>query len=79
MKATRLLSCLTFVALFGFTSCSTDNIEEKIDAKQLPAAPIAKQIEIEAMELINAYRVSQGLSLLNKNNTVKAVAFTHTE
>ncbi|MEO1033518.1 MAG: CAP domain-containing protein [Bacteroidota bacterium] len=79
MKAAKLLPFVAIVALLGFTSCSTENIEDQIDAIEVPVAPQAKQIEIEIMELINAHRITEGLAILNDHNTVKAVAFTHTD
>lgn len=80
MKATKLLPLIAIVAFLGLTSCSTDSVaEDAIDSIEVPVAPQAKQIEIEIMELINAHRITQGLSPLNDHNTVKAVAFTHTD
>lgn len=79
MKVTKLLPFMAIVALLGFTSCSTDSIDDEINAIEVPVAPQAKQIEIEIMELINAYRINEGLSPLNDHSTVKAVAFTHTD
>ncbi len=80
MKAKKLLPLLAIVALLGFTSCSTDSAaEDQINSIEVPVAPQAKQIEIEIMELINAYRINQGLYPLNDHSTVKAVAFTHTD
>lgn len=80
MKAAKLLPFLAIVALLGFSSCSTEtSIDDQIDAISLPIAPEAKQIEIEIMELINAYRINEGLNALNDHNTVKAVAYTHTD
>ncbi|WP_111684286.1 CAP domain-containing protein [Winogradskyella tangerina] len=79
MNAAKLLPFLAIVALLGFTSCSSESIEEQIDAIEVPVAPEAKLIEIEIMELINAHRITQGLPTLNDHNTVKAVAFTHTD
>jgi uncharacterized protein YkwD len=80
MKATKLLPLIAIVAFLGLTSCSTDSVaEDTIDSIEVPVAPQAKQIEVEIMELINAHRITQGLSPLNDHNTVKAVAFTHTD
>jgi len=80
MKATKLLPLIVIVAFLGLTSCSTDSVaEDTIDSIEVPVAPQAKQIEVEIMELINAHRITQGLSPLNDHNTVKAVAFTHTD
>ncbi|WP_178988288.1 CAP domain-containing protein [Winogradskyella schleiferi] len=80
MKATKLLPFLAIIAIFSFTSCSTDSMEDEVlNAIEVPVAPQAKQIEIEIMELINAYRINEGLNPLQNHNTVKAVAFTHTD
>jgi len=80
MKVTKLLPFLAIVAILGFTSCSTDSAtEDKVNSIEVPVAPQAKQIEIEIMELINAYRINEGLNPLNEHNTVKAVAYTHTD
>ncbi|MBC2846847.1 CAP domain-containing protein [Winogradskyella flava] len=80
MKFVKLLPLLAIVALLGFTSCSPDSAaEDEISAIEVLAAPQAKQIEIEIMELINAHRINEGLTALNDHNTVKAVAYTHTD
>ena len=80
MKATKLLPFLAIIATLSFTSCAKDTMEdEALNAIELPVAPQAKLIEIEIMELINAYRINEGLSPLQNHNTVKAVAFTHTD
>jgi len=79
MKVSKLLPILAIVAL-SFTSCSTDSAgEDKINSIEIPVAPMAKEIEIKIMELINEYRITEGLTSLNNHNTVKAVASTHTE
>ncbi len=71
---------MAIVAMLGFTSCSTDNAaEDEINSIEVSVAPQAKQIEIEIMELINAYRINEGLNPLNEHTTVKAVAYTHTD
>ena len=80
MKVVKLLPLLAIVTLFSLTSCSTDSIvEDEISTIEVPVAPEAKQIEIEIMELINTYRINEGLNPLSGHNTVKAVAFTHTD
>lgn len=80
MKAAKLLPFLAIVAMLGFSSCSSEtSIDDQIEAINLPTAPEAKLIEIEIMELINAYRITEGLNPLNDHSTVKAVAFTHTD
>ena len=70
---------MAIVSLLGFTSCSTHSVDDQINAIDVPTAPQAKQIEIEVMELINAHRINQGLNPLQDHNTVKAVAYTHTD
>jgi uncharacterized protein YkwD len=80
MKVAKLLPFMAIVALLSFSSCSTDSsADDKINSIEVPVAPQAKQIEIEIMELINAYRITEGLNPLNDHNTVKAVASTHTD
>ena len=80
MKVTKLLPLLAIVALLGLTSCSSeDTLDDQINAIEVSEAPQAKQIEIEIMELINNYRITQGLNALNQHNIVKAVAYTHTD
>ena len=71
---------MAIVALLGFSSCSPDSIsDEESNSMEVPVTPQAKQIELEIMELINAHRINEGLTPLNNHNTVKAVAFTHTD
>ncbi|MBF8150576.1 CAP domain-containing protein [Winogradskyella sp. F6397] len=80
MKAVKLLPIIALIALFSFTSCAKDTIEEDVaNSIEVPVAPIAKTIEIEIMELINDYRINEGLNPLHNHETVKAVAFTHTD
>lgn len=80
MKASKLLPFLAMIVLFGLTSCTKDTMEnDSLNSIEVPAAPQAKQIEIEIMELINAHRINKGLNPLQNHNTVKAVAFTHTD
>ncbi len=80
MKVTKLMPFMAIIALLGFTSCSNDSAaEDNINSIEVPIAPQAKQIEIEIMELINAYRINEGLNRLEDHSTVKAVASTHTD
>jgi len=80
MKVTKLMPFMAIIALLGFTSCSNESAEEdSINSIELLIAPDAKQIEIEIMELINAYRINEGLNPLEDHSTVKAVAYTHTD
>lgn len=70
---------MALVALLTF-SCSTEEYpEETIDSVELLTAPEAKIIEIEILERINSHRISMGLNALNNHNTIKAVAYTHTD
>lgn len=79
MKVSKLLPFLAIVAVFSFSSCSKDDIEEAQAQIIVPSAPQAKLIEIEIMELINSHRISKGLNPLSEHDTVKAVAYTHTD
>lgn len=79
MKTLKLFPVLAIFVLFGFTSCSTDSIDDAPSAIEVPVAPQAKLIEIEIMELINEYRINEGLNPLQNHDTVKAVASTHTD
>lgn len=79
MKAFKLFPIFAIVALFSLTSCSTDSVDDTPSAIEVPATPQAKLIEIEIMELINEYRINEGLTPLQNHNTVKAVASTHTD
>lgn len=79
MKPTKFLPIMALVALLTF-SCSTESFpEETIDTMSLPVPPAAKTIEIEILELINNYRINEGLEPLNNHNIIKSVAYTHTD
>ena len=79
MKLPTKWPILALVAVLTF-SCSTDAIEEEtIDAIAASYVPEAKEIEIEIMEIINDYRVDNGLNPLNSLGQAKAEAFSHTE
>lgn len=79
MKLSKMLPLMALVALLTF-SCSTEEYpEETIDSVELLTAPEAKIIEIEILERINSHRISMGLNALNNHNTIKAVAYTHTD
>jgi len=76
MKPT--ISTLMLVALITF-SCSSDNLENEANAIVNSYVPPTKVIEIEVMELINAYRIQNGLGVLNSLDPIKAEAFGHTD
>jgi len=78
MKAPHLLAfiCLLLV----FSSCSTNEVGEFEDnTNQVFFIPEAKTIEIEAMENINAYRISKGLTPLLNYDLIKGQAYAHTD
>lgn len=80
MKISTLARALTICAFMCLTSCSTDSYnEDEIIAAEIAQAPQAKPLEIEVLELLNNYRISQGLNSLSNNDTVKAVAYTHSD
>lgn len=66
---------MLFLFLTFSTSCSSDS-EEVLKPEDV-IIPQAKTIEIEIMELINAYRIDKGLSVLFKHDLVKSQAFMH--
>ena len=71
---------LVSALLFFSTSCSTDSTEDVMEeTNQTVVIPQPKSIEIEIMELINAYRISEGLSSLNNNDVIKGQAYSHTD
>ncbi len=71
---------LVSALLFFLTSCSTDSTEDMIEeTNQTIVIPQSKTIEIEIMELINAYRISEGLSSLSNNDAIKGQAYSHTD
>jgi len=77
MKLAKILPLLAIVML-SF-SCSTDAVDEKIEAEIALYVPPTKQIEIEIMELINEHRISIGLSSLEPLSKIKAEAYSHTD
>ncbi len=77
MRQPTLLLLLVCIAFSSF-SCSTDSIDENVDAITVTEAPQAKQIEIEILELINNHRITIGLNPLNSMNDIKAQAYSHT-
>lgn len=80
MKISTLAPVVIICAFLSLTSCSTDSLDEDaVITNQILSAPDAKPLEIEALELLNAYRIDKGLNALSNNDTVKAVAFTHSD
>lgn len=80
MKRVTFLPLLALFTVLNFTSCSTETFpEDDIKTVELKTPPQAKEIEIEILELINEHRIQNGLNALGNHDTVKAVAFTHTD
>ncbi len=79
MKVFKTLPLLAIVALFSFTSCSTESFPEEVSTININNVPQAKVIELEILELINEHRISIGLTPLVNHNIIKSVAFTHTD
>ncbi|WP_103071458.1 CAP domain-containing protein [Aquimarina sediminis] len=79
MKLPIRVVCIAYVAILLF-SCSPENIEDNISSTDKEfVVPEVKSIEIEILELINSYRVSQGLNVLESLDIVKSQAYTHTD
>ena len=79
MKRYNLFPLMALLCLLAF-SCSTEQIDEQAhNAASEVAAPQAKQIEIEILELINNYRLSEGQNALQEMNIIKSQAYSHTD
>ncbi len=79
MKFKMYLPIMALTAMLSFSCTSEDLSNETLDSMSLPSAPVAKSIEIEILELLNAHRISIGLPTLSNHGVIKAVAFTHTD
>ncbi|TBN03025.1 CAP domain-containing protein [Hyunsoonleella flava] len=78
----KLLTKLSLAAVITLTlfSCAPESLDDKADAliestKVIPP----KSIELEILELINNYRLSEGLNPLQSMTIIKSTAFTHTD
>lgn len=79
MKKPTLLPVMVLFAMIMF-SCSSDSMDDKIESITVNSTtPEAKIIEIEILELINDYRISEGLIPLNNMGIIKSTAFSHTD
>lgn len=79
MKRPTLLPFMVMLCLLVF-SCSTDSIDDKDDKVATEIiVPETKQIEIEILELINDYRLSNGYAALNTMEIIKSQAYSHTD
>ncbi len=80
MKLYTKLPLLALLAIFTFSSCTTDSIDDKANAMELSlVTPEVKTIEVEILELINNHRLSLGLNPLADMNIIKSVAYSHTD
>ncbi|WP_055446180.1 CAP domain-containing protein [Lacinutrix mariniflava] len=77
MKTVLNLLLLTLFLTFA-TSCSTEENTEDLQLQDV-TIPEAKEIEIEIMELINAYRIDKGLNALSNHDLVKSQAYSHSD
>ena len=78
MKSVSNILIIACLVIFS-TSCSNDSSEEFQATNQEVVVPESKIIEIEIMELINAYRISEGLTSLNNKELIKGQAYSHTD
>ncbi len=78
MKKPTLLPVMVLFAMFMF-SCSSDNLDDKAEAYNTNLViPESKGIEVEILELINDYRLNQGLNPLQNMGIIKSQAHNHT-
>ena len=79
MKRFTLWPLMALFVIF-LSSCSTDSIDDKIENIDNEfVVPEAKVIEIEILELINDYRLSEGLSALSNLGVIKSQTYNHTD
>ena len=80
MKLFTKLPIMALLAILTFSSCSTDSIDDKVDAIELNLVTLeAKNIEVEILNLINDHRLSIGLNPMDDMTIIKSVAFSHTD
>lgn len=79
MKLLTKLSLAAAIALSVF-SCSPESFDDRADdlIENVPEVT-TKPIELEILELINNYRLSEGLNPLQSMTIIKSAAFTHTD
>jgi len=79
MKRFTLWPVMALFVIF-LSSCSTDSMDDKIDNIDTEyVVPEAKIIEIEILELLNDYRLSEGLNPLSNLGVIKSQTFDHTD
>ncbi|WP_452226248.1 CAP domain-containing protein [Lacinutrix cladophorae] len=71
---------MALIILFTTFSCSTENNDHEVnDVNSEYVVPATKVIEIKILELINDYRIDQGLSVLEGLDLIKSQAYVHTD
>ncbi len=81
MKNLTYFVWLMAISALSLTSCSKDSLEE-MDSANLTAkvAPVTySSFELEVLDLVNAYRVDQGLSELQYLDESSALAASHND
>lgn len=67
---------LAFFSIIILTSCSSS--EDTLEHLETPTEVSSKPIENEILNLINEYRVDNGLSVLQQLNVIKSQTHNHT-
>ncbi|MFD1079809.1 CAP domain-containing protein, partial [Longispora fulva] len=81
MKNLTYMVWLMAVTVISLTSCSKDSIED-LDSADLTTAvtPVSySDLELDVLDLVNAYRVQQGLSELQPVNEGSIQAANHND
>ena len=79
MKIPKLLPTIVLFAMLSF-SCSTDSMDEAVASVATNLEiPEAKPVEIEILELINNFRISEGLNPLRNLDIIKTQTYSHTD
>jgi uncharacterized protein YkwD len=78
MKSKLVLASLLVISLFALNSCTTDSAESNTSFESKIVVDYSyTNAEIETMNLINNYRVSQGLNPLEKINHISHKSEEH--
>ncbi|WP_274475542.1 CAP domain-containing protein [Mangrovimonas aestuarii] len=79
MKQLTKFVLLALLVTFTF-SCSTESLDDNSNTVSVEfEIPETKDIELQTLNLINDYRASLGLNVLNVMDVIKGTAFTHTD
>ncbi len=79
MKNLTYKFCVLLVALISFASCSKDSLEE-METASLGTEPVPlnySAVEMEVLDLVNAYRMEKGLSQLDYMDDISRQAMDH--